>query len=151
MAETLGTLCDKLTVLQLKHWHSEEAKQRDSLARQGIELRAEIDELFSAALAGAIPLQRLHYASHKVYKREGNETRPVAGSIGTVIARLAHVNCDLWHEQEKVYDFTAVPADRKDAVVKRLAVLNLERNQCIDAIDRTFQRIVEQHSQGCRR
>lgn len=151
MAETLDTLCDKLTVLQLKHWHSEDARKRDSLARQGLELRNEIDELLADALAGEVPLARLHYASHKVYKREGNETPEITGSLGTVVARLAHVNCDLWHEQEKVYDFAAVPADRKDGVVKRLAVLNLERNQCIDAIDRTFQQIVATHVRGCPR
>ena len=143
MAETLGTLCDKLTVLQLKHWHSEDEHKRASLARQSHELQAEVDELMSSALAGNVPLARLHYASHKVYKREGNETPPVTGSIGSVAARLAQVNCELWHEQEKVYAFETVPPAQKDVVVKRLAVLNLERNQCIDAIDRSFQRLVQ--------
>ena len=49
------------------------------------------------------------------------------------------MNCELWHEQEKVYDFAAVPGDQKDAVVKQLAILNLQRNECIDRIDRAFQ------------
>ena len=56
-----------------------------------------------------------------------------------MFAKLAWVNCELWHEQEKVYDFTSVPADQKDAVVKQLALLNLQRNECIDRIDRAFR------------
>ena len=148
MAETLGTLCDKLTVLQLKHWHCEQPMQRESLARQSQDLQTELNELFGAAIAGQVPIQRLHQPSHKVYKREGNETAAVTGTTGAIIARLAQVNCELWHEQEKVYEFHTVPHDRKDAVVKRLAVLNLERNHCIDAIDRAFQGLVANHTQG---
>ena len=59
-----------------------------------------------------------------------------------MIAQLADVNCRLWHEQEKVYEFEKVPAEKKDAVVKELAVLNLERNKCIDSINQQFQDIV---------
>ena len=42
-----------------------------------------------------------------------------------------------------MFEFETVPADEKDKVVKKLAVLNLERNKCIDEIDRTFKNIVE--------
>ena len=28
MAETLGTLCDKLTIVKLKHWHTEDPDRR---------------------------------------------------------------------------------------------------------------------------
>ncbi len=52
-----------------------------------------------------------------------------------LFAQLAHVNCELWHEQEKVYDFEKVAAEDKDKVVKRLAILNLERNKCMNEID----------------
>jgi hypothetical protein len=55
---------------------------------------------------------------------------------------LADVNCKLWHEQEKVYEFEMVPVEQKDAVVKLLALLNLERNKCIDAINVQFADLV---------
>jgi hypothetical protein len=55
--------------------------------------------------------------------------------MGAVIAQLADVNCRLWHEQDKVYDFDKVPDKEKGVVVKKLAVLNLERNHCMEAID----------------
>ena len=89
------------------------------------------------AVSGRIPVARLIFSANKVYKQTGNELRPVPDtSIGAAFAELAKVNCDLWHEQEKVYEFERVPAERKNEVVKQLALLNLRRNQCIDAIDK---------------
>ena len=75
------------------------------------------------------------FAANKVFKKEGNEVAEVKGNFGEVFYQLADVNCRLWHEQEKVYEFEAVPVDEKDKVVKQLALLNLERNKCIDAIN----------------
>jgi hypothetical protein len=44
MAETLGSLCDKLTIVKLKEWHSEKQPERmRSLATQEQQLREEID------------------------------------------------------------------------------------------------------------
>lgn len=148
MAETLGSLCDKLTILELKRWHAEQPAKLASLAQQITALSAELDEYLAAALAGTIPVARLTFAANKVFKAEGNTPRAIAGSIGQVLAELAQVNCALWHEQEKVYEFERVPPADKDRVVKRLAVLNLERNHCIDAIDRTFQGIVQGNLAG---
>jgi hypothetical protein len=55
---------------------------------------------------------------------------------------LAETNCKLWHVQEKVYEFEQIAAAQKDAVIKELAVVNLERNQCIDRLDQEFQKSV---------
>jgi hypothetical protein len=143
MAETLGSLCDKLTIVKLKQWHTDEPARRQSLELQERQLRSEIDEFLSAGFSGAIPTERLTFAANKVYKREGNAVAAVTGGLGEVFSRLAGVNCALWHEQEKVYEFETVPAERKNALVKNLALLNLERNECIDQIDRTFRAAVE--------
>ncbi len=140
--ETLGSLCDKLTIVKLKQWHSEDEARLKSLAQQEKQLQSEINEFLQAAVSGEIPTHRLTFAANKVYKKEGNEVGEVTGTIGEVFAQLAHVNCALWHEQEKVYEFEKIPADEKNAVVKKLAVLNLERNQCIDRIDKKFQELV---------
>lgn len=142
MAETLGSLCDKLTIVKLKQYHSEDEARLQSLRQQEQQLSDEINGFVNAAVTGEIPAERLTFSANKVFKKEGNETRDFSGSIGTVFAELAAVNCDLWHEQEKVYEFAAVPAEEKDKVINRLAVLNLERNKCIDAIDRQFQQMI---------
>ncbi len=144
MAETLGSLCDKLTIVKLKQWHSEDESRLTSLALQEKQLQEEINEFISAAVLGHIPIDRLSFAANKVYKKEGNHVPAVTGSIGELFSQLSQVNCNLWHEQEKVYEFEKVPVSEKDKVVKQLALLNLERNQCIDGIDRNFKALVEQ-------
>ncbi len=142
MAETLGSLCDKLSIVKLKQWHSEEQARLASLAIQENQLQEEIDQFVGAAIAGEIPLARLTFASNKVHKPQKITTTPITGSLGDTVSRLAATNNELWHEQEKVYDIEQVPTEERDLLIKRLALLNLERNNCIDHIDRLFQAAV---------
>jgi hypothetical protein len=135
MAETLGSLCDKLTIVKLKEFHTDDRARLDSLAEQALQLTTEIDAFLASAIGGQIPLARLTFAANKVFKESGNEVPVIIGTIGATCARLAEINCKLWHEQEHVYEFERVPAAQKDQVVKQLALLNLQRNQCIDQID----------------
>jgi hypothetical protein len=143
MAETLGMLCDKLTIVKLKEFHTIEADRLQSLKIQAVQLQVEIDEYVLQAVNGEIAAERLTFASNKVYKHEGNEVADVTGKIGEVFYRLADVNCRLWHEQEKVFEFEKVPVEEKDKVVKQLALLNLERNKCIDHINQQFGNVVK--------
>jgi hypothetical protein len=142
MAETLGSLCDKLTVVKLKQWHTEDPERIKSLSNQEKQLQVEINEFITAAISCQIPVDRLTFAANKVYKKDGNVVTEITGNIGEVFSKLSQVNCTLWHEQEKVYEFEKVPMEEKNNVVKRLAILNLERNQCIDQIDKQFQNII---------
>jgi len=142
MAETLGMLCDKLTIVKLKQYHTTDEVRLISLNKQCDQLQIVIDEYFSDGFAGNIPAERLTFASNKVFKQQGNEVKEIHGKIGEVFSQLADVNCKLWHEQEKVYEFETVPVDQKDTVVKLLALLNLERNKCIDAINLQFSELV---------
>ena len=146
MAETLGSLCDKLTIVKLKQYHSEDATRLASLASQQQDLKTEIDTYLQDALVGKISVEKLSFSANKVYKKEGNETAEIQGSMGSVFAKLAEVNCLLWHEQEKVYEFEKVPTEDKNKVVKQLAILNLERNQCMDKINEILIEIVKQPS-----
>jgi hypothetical protein len=143
MAETLGSLCDKLTVVKLKEWHADDPARVESLRKQEQQLQQEIAEYLAAAFAGAIPLERLTFAANKVYKKEGNPVPDVTGTIGEVFSHLADVNCRLWHTQERVYEFEKVQAEEKDQVIKQLAIQNLERTRCIDQIDRVFAQSIE--------
>ncbi len=142
MAETLGTLCDKLTIVKLKQWHAQDPPVLESLARQEKQLQGEIEEFLREAAAGRIPPERLTFAANKVYRKEGNDVAEIAGGVGEIFARLADVNCRLWHVQEFVYEFEKVPPERKDEIVKQLALLNLERTRCIDQMDIAFQKLI---------
>lgn len=143
MAETLGMLCDKLTIVKLKQYHSEDENRLKSLEEQAKQLQQEIDEYVADAVSGNIPAEKMTFAANKVFKKEGNEVAAVSGDIGTVFYQLADVNCRLWHEQEKVYEFETVPEDEKNTVVKQLALLNLERNKCIDSINEQFKALIK--------
>ena len=143
MAETLGSLCDKLTIVKLKQFHTENSDRLQSLDTQEKQLQGEIDEFVAAAVCGEIPLEQLTFAANKVYQKEGNVVAEIKGDIGEVFSRLADTNCNLWHEQEKVYEFERVPAADKNMVVKQLALLNLERTKCIDQIDKHFSDIIQ--------
>ena len=144
MAETLGSLCDKLSIVKLKQYHCDNEQKARSLAAQEGQLVAEMNVFVADALSGRTPVERLSFSANKVYKQAGNELSPVPeGSVGEAFAELSKVNCDLWHEQEKVYEFETVPAEEKNKVVKQLALLNLRRNQCIDAIDKVLMRSIE--------
>ena len=146
MAETLGSLCDKLTIIKLKQFHTDDVSKLGSLIAQEQQLQSEIDGFISSALNGDIPIERLTFSANKIYKQSGNTVADVFGSLGVTFSQLADVNCRLWHQQEYVYDFESVPANKKNDVVKRLALLNLERNRCIDHIDKQFQAFIQRKS-----
>ena len=142
MAETLGSLCDKLTIVKLKQWHADSPSRSASLIAQERWISSEIDAFVKSAMRDEIPREQLSFAANKIYQRLGNEIASVSGTIGDLFAQLAHINCELWHQQEKVYEFEKVPPDEKNGVVKQLALLNLQRNQCIDGIDRNLVELV---------
>lgn len=141
--ETLGSLIDKLTIVKLKEYHTtpHNMQKQESLSSQEFQLRQEIDEYARAAIAGEIPQERLRQPSNKVYTGLIVPTS-VFASLGGTIAQLAMVNCDTWHQQEKVYEFRKVPPALKDEVIEQLAILNLQRNKCIEEIDRKFKEMI---------
>jgi len=142
MAETLGMLCDQLTIIKLKQFHTEDDERLKSLSVQAARLQEEIDTYISNAIDGNIAPEKLSFTANKVFKKEGNKVEDISGSIGQVFYELANVNCELWHQQENVYDFEKVPVDQKDQIVKQLAILNLKRNKCIEAIDKQLSALV---------
>jgi hypothetical protein len=143
MAETLGTLADKLTTVKLKLMYSKDPERIKSLQAQERQLQEEMNELVGGALSGEIPIERLTFAANKVYKKEGNVVPEFHGTLGQMFSQLAEVNCRLWHVQEKVYEFEQIPMNQKDDIIKQLAIVNLELNQCIDKLDQEFRNSVE--------
>lgn len=71
MAETLGSLCDKLTIVKLKQYHTEDLSRLDSLANQEKQLLQEIDIYIQDVLKGKIPKEKLVFSSNKVYNKTG--------------------------------------------------------------------------------
>ena len=124
--------------VKLKQWHADHPQKAKSLAAQEHQLQGEIDAYMASALTGEIPLQRIAFAANKIFRKKGHEVKPVSGEMGQLLAQLAEANCRLWHVQEKVYEFHQIPPAKKNGVINQLAVLNLERTKCIEAIDLKF-------------
>ena len=72
MAETLGSLCDKLTIVKLKQWHSEDPERLNSLAIQEQQLQLEINQFIEGAISGETPIEKLVFSANKVFKKDGN-------------------------------------------------------------------------------
>jgi hypothetical protein len=140
--ETLGSLIDKLIVVKLKGFHTSpmEREKNESLCSQEFQLRNEINEYILDVMSGKIPIEKLHQASNKVYSGV-IVPKTITHSVGASISQLAMINNDLWHQQEKVYEFKKVPPALKDEVIEQLAILNLQRTKCIEEIDRQFKDI----------
>ena len=144
MAETLGSLCDKLIIIKLKEFHTEEDLQNySSLLTQEKQIIEEIDEFLIKVISGEVRFDRLTFPSNKVYKACDDFVIDIQGNIGKIFSELAYINCCIWHEQERIYEFDKVPIERKDSVVKNIAELNLKRNNCIDQIDSKFKNLIK--------
>ncbi len=145
MAETLGSLIDKITIVKLKQWHTEDQERLTSLWTQQKQLEDEIDQFFAGALSGDIPVERLTFKANKVYDRQKFGLKDNQGAtLGQVVADLAQINSQVWHVQEKVYDFENIPVEEKDQIINQLAIYNLDRNKCIDQIDLLFQQQIKE-------
>jgi hypothetical protein len=141
--ETIGSLCDKLTVVKLKQQHTNEKKRLYSLANQEKLLIDEIDEYIENAFSGKIEKNKLSFSSNKIFKEDSIRVKSIEGSFGRVISELAKTNCDIWHLQEKIYDFKKVPIEEKDLVIEKIAILNIDRNNCIDKLDKLLIKACE--------
>lgn len=148
MAETLGSLCDKLAIVIMKQHHATDPAMQQSLAQQAQQLEEEIDTLIIGAVSHEIPLERLGFASNKIYKKSTNTVAEVRGSLAQLIAHLMAITAKLWYVQEKIYAIEEVPVQEKDSVVKQQATLNLERNHCMDAINEALKDRIRSHDHG---
>jgi hypothetical protein len=135
--ETFGSLCDKLIVLELKIFHTENV-EKTNLKEQEKKLCEEIDQYLVHATVGKIHYDDLTFDANKVYDK-GIDLPNFTGDIGTLIVNLSNINCDIWHDVDKSYMADQIPADELCGLVKRLATLNLHRNKCIDAINDQFK------------
>jgi hypothetical protein len=142
VADTLGSLCDKLIITQLKKVHTNDLGRLASIDVRVSVLKEEIDEFLLLAISGKLEANRILVRANKVYDESKFSVSVHSSGIGEAIESLLVVNLALWKEQEKVYNFEQVPADMKDIVIRDLAQLNLDRNALIEKIDETLLKIL---------
>ena len=155
MAETLGSLIDKLSIKNLRYWHLDEDSQaRDSsdpqkqelmdkmklVDRQRKELLEEIDVFLCSALAGEV---RIRDEKVKLYKNLNVTSAENVNHLGEAVSKLAMSNIKLWHLEDEVRredlpDTDIVKAKRK------IDTNNQERNNFMDKVDEILENFVKQ-------
>jgi len=155
MAETLGSLIDKLSIKNLRYWHLDEDSQaRDAsdpqqqeliakmelVDRQRRELLEEIDVFLSSALAGEV---RIRDEKVKLYKNLNVTSAENVNHLGEAVSKLAMSNIKLWHLEDEVRredlpDTDIVKTKRK------IDTNNQERNNFMDKVDEILENFVKQ-------
>ncbi|MFQ5674123.1 MAG: DUF4254 domain-containing protein [Nitrospinales bacterium] len=151
MAETLGSLVDKLAIKNLRLWHIDEAlaekdisdpetallkAKRELVLKQSRELIEEINGFLALALEGKIKIrdQKL-----KMYQNPNAGSFDHLDGIGSSISELAMRNIRLWHLEDEVRR-TDIPDSRVAECKRKIDGANQERNDLIDKIDEILER-----------
>ena len=155
MAETLGSLIDKLSIKNLRYWHLDEVAQAKDASdpqmeelkakmglvdRQRKELLEEIDTFLGAALAGKV---RIRDEKVKLYKNLNVSSSDGLNRLGETVSKLAMSNIKLWHFEDEVRR-----DDLPDAAIvktkRRIDAANQERNDLMDKVDEILENVVKQ-------
>ena len=155
MAETLGSLIDKISIKNLRYWHLDEDSQARDVSdpqkqalmdkmelvdRQRKGLLEEIDVFLTSALAGEV---RIRDEKVKLYKNLNVTSAEDVNHLGEAVSKLAMSNIKLWHLEDEVRredlpDTDIVKTKRK------IDTNNQERNNFMDKVDEILENFVKQ-------
>ncbi len=154
MAETLGSLIDKLSIKNLRYWHlDEDAQARDVsdpqkkeliakmelVDRQRKELSEEIDAFLNAALASEV---RIRDEKVKLYKNLNVSSSEGLNRLGEVVSKLAMSNIKLWHLEDEVRR-EDLPDSKIVKTRRSIGTTNQERNNLMDKVDEIIENAVK--------
>ena len=155
MAETLGSLIDKLSIKNLRYWHLDEDAQAKDVSdpqkeeltakmklvdRQRKELLEEIDGFLEAAFAGKV---RIRDEKVKLYKNLNVISSEDLNHLGETVSKLAMSNIKLWHLEDEVRREDLPDADIVK-IKRAIDTNNQERNNFMDKVDEILENFVKQ-------
>lgn len=153
MAETLGSLIDKLTIKNLRVYHLQEMTKGKSfpeeikeklaiLDRQKKELLREIEGFIVLAIKGEILLKDVKL---KLYNpRRIMNKIPSLGNLGEAISYLADKNAELWHLEDEVRR-KGVSLSYVGKIKRKIDLANQQRNDSIDKIDALLEKTIKRY------
>jgi len=151
MAETLGSLVDKLTIKDIREFHLRrmldeqdqkfpkfELEQKlKTLESQKQSLTKEIDEFVVLAAKGKVLLKDEKLKLYNALQDMGRIPR--TKSMGEAISGLAQKNLELWHLEDEVRKKGA-KLDYIGQVKRKIDLANQQRNDFIDKIDELLEK-----------
>ena len=146
MAETLGSLVDKLSIKNLRIWHLEEVLEKDSdseelkakrdLAdKQRQNLVQEINGFLVAALQEEVCIRD---EKIKMYTNTNVSSSDSIKKLGEAVSELAFRNIKLWHFEDEVRR-TDLADSEIVKIKRRIDTTNQERNDLMDKVDEILQ------------
>ena len=155
MAETLGSLIDKLSIKNLRYWHLDELIQQENssnlkteelkakliiVENQRKDLLNEIDIFLAAALAGEV---KVCDEKVKLYRNTNVSSLENVSKLGEAVSELAMSNTRIWHLEDEVrredlLDSEVVKLKRK------IDQNNQERCNLVDKVDEILQQATNQ-------
>ena len=146
MAETLGSLVDKLSIKNLRIWHLEEALEKDSKSeelkgkrdladKQRQNLVQEINGFLVAALQGEVCIRD---EKIKMYTNTNVSSSDSIKKLGEAVSELAFRNIKLWHCEDEVRR-TDLADSEIVKIKRRIDTTNQERNDLMDKVDQILQ------------
>ena len=148
MAETLGSLVDKLSIKNLRIWHLDvaleqknasdfaELKARRDLAdKQRQNLVNEINDFLVSAFKGEVCIRD---EKIKLYANTNVSSSDSIKKLGEAVSELAIRNIKLWHCEDEVRrtDLADVEIVK---IKRRIDTTNQERNDLMDKVDEILQ------------
>ena len=148
MAETLGSLVDKLSIKNLRIWHLDvaleqknasdfaELKARRDLAdKQRQNLVNEINDFLVSAFKGEVCIRD---EKIKLYANTNVSSSDSIKKLGEAVSELAIRNIELWHCEDEVRrtDLADVEIVK---IKRRIDTTNQERNDLMDKVDEILQ------------
>ncbi len=156
MAETLGSLIDKLSIKNLRYWHLDEAIQAmntsdpqmeelkakiDLVDSQRKDLLGEIDAFLEAAIAGEV---KIRDEKVKLYKNLNVTSSEGLSNLGQAVSGLAMSNIKLWHLEDEVRR-EDLPDSEIVKTKRCIDTTNQERNDFMDRVDEILEKTVKQN------
>ena len=148
MAETLGSLVDKLSIKNLRIWHLDEALEqkntsdyaelkakRDLADKQRQTLVNEINDFLVSAFNGEVCIRD---EKIKLYANTNVSSSDSIKKLGEAVSELAFRNIKLWHCEDEVRrtDLADVEIVK---IKRRIDTTNQERNDLMDKVDEILQ------------
>ena len=143
MAETLGSLVDKLTIKNIRldnlRKKGKKSKKKINIVQsQRGRLIEEMNQFLAQALKGKIKLKD---EKVKLY-RQSRVGEKISGTLGALVDYLCQKNMQLWHLEDE-----ARRSDVSEAYIGRIKreidIANQKRNDLIDQIDELLERKVK--------
>ena len=148
MAETLGSLVDKLSIKNLRIWHLDEALEqknvsdyaqlkarRDLADKQRQNLVNEINDFLVSAFKGEVCIRD---EKIKLYTNTNVSSSDSIKKLGEAVSELAIRNIKLWHCEDEVRRTDLADAEIVK-IKRRIDTTNQERNDLMDKVDEILQ------------